>query len=393
MPMRKLTIEEKTVYFGHEAIQVIPSILCEKNFENVFICTDASLMKLEIFESFIKELAANNISFTIFGKITPNPKVLEIRQGVMELQKSNADCVIAFGGGSVLDAAKLISLISVNEGDVIEYSTHWPNRRTLENNGRYSIGIPTTSGSGSEMDGGATVINEQGHKISVGDTKLSYNLVIEDPSLTYSCPKEVMAACAFDAFCHSFESLLGDSEMVFSSLAKESINLIYQHLLPSYRTRDKGDLDCIAKASFLSGCVLGFEMTTHGLPIHSIGLPLAEKYNISHGQSLAWVAPHIIEFIIIDKINKVNQIAEMLGIYSENGNFASQIFLSNLKEILKETNLVKPKDFIITERNIEELADMACHSKTTTSNGILPFTKEMCKEVYKKIADQNWAGR
>ena len=254
------------------------------------------------------------------------------------------------------------------------------------------VGIPTISGSGSEMDGGATVINEQGHKVSVGDTKLSYNLVIEDPSLTYSCSKEVMAACAFDAFCHSFESLLGDSEMVFSSLAKESVKLIYQHLLPSYRTQDNVDLDCIAKASFLSGCVLGFEMTTHGLPIHSIGLPLSEKYNISHGQSLAWVAPHIIEFIMGTKTNKVSRIAEMLGIYSENGNSASRIFLSNLKEILAETNLIKPKALVITEKDIEELADMACNSKTTTNNGILPFTKEMCKEVYKRIANNSVGG-
>ena len=136
MPIRKLTIEEKTVYFGNGAIQVIPSILCEKNFEKVFICTDVSLMKLEMFENFIKDLSRNEISFTIFGKITSNPKVLEIRQGAMELQKSDADCVVAFGGGSVLDAAKLISLMSVNEGDVIEYSTHWPNRKSFINNGR-----------------------------------------------------------------------------------------------------------------------------------------------------------------------------------------------------------------------------------------------------------------
>ena len=84
------------------------------------------------------------------------------------------------------------------------------------------------------MDGGATVIDEQGHKVNVGDPKLSFDLVIEDPTMTYSCPKRIMAACAFDAFCHSFESLMGDNKMIFSSLAKESVQLILKNMTEAY---------------------------------------------------------------------------------------------------------------------------------------------------------------
>lgn len=387
MSIRKLTIEEKIIYYGNGSIHLLPEILVKKGLKKAFICTDKVLERMNLFESFLNELNNSRIEYYVFSQITPNPKSHEIHQGALELQENMSDCVIAIGGGSVLDAAKLISLMSENVGDVIEYSTHWPDKREFKEKGKFLIGIPTTAGSGSEMDGGATVINKQGHKVNVGDSKLSFNLVIEDPVMTYSCPKKIMTACAFDAFCHSFESLMGDYQMIFSSLAKESIRLVLNHLTSAYYQESTPDKDCLAKASFLSGCVLGFEMTTHGLPIHSIGLPLSEKYKISHGLSLAWVAPYIIEYIIENNVHSISQISRSCGIQIENEQDSSIELLRLIKKMLKDTNLVKPKELVITAQDIEELAQMACRSKTTTNNGILPFTKDMCKVIYQRVAE------
>lgn len=390
MQIRKLTIEKKLIYYGNRSIYLLPELLVKKGVKKTFICTDDTLKELDLFKSILAELYKNKIEYSVFSKITSNPKAREIHRGVLALRENTSDCVIAVGGGSVLDAAKLISLMSENAGNVIEYSTHWPDKKEFKKKGKYLIGIPTTAGSGSEMDGGATVIDEQGHKVNVGDPKLSFDLVIEDPTMTYSCPKRIMAACAFDAFCHSFESLMGDNKMIFSSLAKESVQLILKHLTEAYHRGNVVDKDCLAKASFLSGCVLGFEMTTHGLPIHSIGLPISEKYKISHGQSLAWVAPYILEFIIEKNISSVSQISRECGICLGNERDSAVELLRLIKKMLKDTNLVKPKDLAISSQDIGELAEMACRSKTTTENDILPFTEEMCKAVYQKIAKDGY---
>lgn len=380
--IRKLTIENKEVYYGDRINNQLITYLSNNQIKSIFLCVDIALRNSEIFLKLENDLSSFNI--VVYDNITPNPKEDEIMKAAMMLKENDIDCIVGFGGGSVLDAAKMIALMADHEGNIVEYSTHWKNQKQFTHKSYRTIGIPTTAGTGSEMDGGATVVGSNGHKVSVGSNFLSYDAVFVDPSNIYSCPKKVLVGCAIDALSHSFESLMGDNEMIFSQLAMESIKLVYNNLLLAYETNENVYKDKLTKASFLSGCVLGFEMTTHGLPVHSIGLPLAEKYHISHGESLGLVMPYILDDIVENNPSNIAFIAENLGIKGDDYSKAKTL-VNNIKTLFNKLGINSKNLIDGNDADIDELSTMACLSKTTTGNKILPYTKDMCKKLYERV--------
>lgn len=382
--IRTITIEKKTVHFGEGSLLLLAEHLSKMQISHVFLCTDSNLIQLSWFSEFKNTLTQHDIETTLFHDITENPKVHEIRKGE-ELLKQYPDIpVIAIGGGSVLDATKMITLISEHDGDILDYAMRKENRKYFEKKTHYLIAVPTTAGSGSEMDSGATVINDEEHKISIADSLMSYDAVYEDPSLLKSCPKHILAAYAFDAFSHSYEALLHDSERILDFVATEAVRLVLTHLEDGYITGDSESLNGLLKASFLSGCVLGMDLPNGGMLIHSLSLPLAETYHLSHGHALAICAVPVSRMIYDKYPERIDEIAErVLG--ERNGTKLIEV----IRKICITTNLTKPERIQMNDDSIETMSNLAVKSNTTTKNPILPFNKEMCQDLYQRIAKGN----
>lgn len=126
--IRTITIEKKTVHFGEGSLLFLAEHLWKMKISQVFLCTDSNLIQLPWFSEFKRVLIQYNIQPVFFFDITENPKVHEIRKGA-ELLKQYPDIpVIAIGGGSVLDATKMITLISEHDGDILDYAMRKENR-------------------------------------------------------------------------------------------------------------------------------------------------------------------------------------------------------------------------------------------------------------------------
>ena len=381
--IKKLVFDSRTVFLGKGAVRLLPEKMHEKGLKHAFVCTDHSLVDTEMFHGFIKILVDSGFATTIFDQIVPNPRAEDIMAGSAKFLESQADCVIGFGGGSVLDSTKAIAAVSCNEGDIIEYNTHWPKRRFLKNKKYCTICIPTTAGTGSEMDAISVIVNQDGHKVNVIDPLLACNLAFIDPAMTYSCPPRVTASCGFDAMMHSFEAVMGNPDMFFDNVSMRGIKLVYDCLEGAYQNRADYYKDRLMEASVIGGFSMANEPADTLVPIHSIGLPLAEQYHLSHGQSLAAVAPYVID-MIIERTDPyaIAKIGRYCGIEEADSYTCAKIFNINLQMLIDHTDLALPDNLKAGQEEIRRLASQAVKSGSTTKNGILSFDFDMCCHIY-----------
>lgn len=382
--VKVFAIEGKEVLFGPSAVDLLPQKLKARGISQVFACTDEGLGRTGLFKGFVRKLEAQGLRVTAYTDIVPNPKAEDVMTGAAELVKSGADCVVGFGGGSSMDSAKLIGAVAGNEGDVLEYTTHWPNRRSFKQRRVFMAAIPTTAGTGSEMDDAAVIVNPEGNKLNVVDPQISYDLVVEDAQMVYGCPPSVTASCGIDALCHNFENYIGNPSMFFAPIALEAIKLAYTNLLGAYRKRGNLFYENLMKASCIGGLVMGYESSPAGVPVHAMGLPIATKYHIAHGASLSAILPYFLDDVIAGNPSTISNVARYLGVDGADDRIVAKRFVIELQELLIQTHLDLSHGLVANEDDLIELADMAVKSGTTRDNGILPYDHAMCVSLYRR---------
>jgi len=381
----KIPFGNKKVLYGKRALEYVVSELNTRDLKHAFICTDKSLSRTKMFQEFLGLLENGKIRVTVFNDIQPNPSAESVEMGRRALLSSESDCVIGFGGGSSLDAAKMIAAIAANEGDIIEYTSHYAEMRKFTHKNHYTIGIPTTAGTGSEMDNFACVVDYDGRKQNVFSDVLYYDMAIIDSTLLYTCPPKIIAACGIDAMCHSLEYYIGYPDMIFDVCALKSIDLIVKNLENAYHKVSESSLDQMAMSSFLAGVILTVGGGGKGVPVHSISLPLSMKYHLSHGESLAAVLPYVLDKIIDVLPTPVATVGRYVGIQSENDYDCAKLFCRKLQQLIRALNLEISETIKANEQDIAQLAKTAIISKTTTQNKLLPCDFEKCYEIYRRV--------
>ena len=188
-------------YFGYKSIINLKNILSKHNPKRIFLVTGKDSYEKCGAKSIISNFL-NSYNVVHFNDFEVNPKLKDIEKGITIFKKNNCDFVIAVGGGSVMDVAKSINILSVNKKNTIEYIT---NKKIIENKGKALAAIPTTSGSGSESTKFAVVyINKT--KYSLEHDFMLPDYAIVDPQFTMNLPKSITASAGMDAFCQSIES-------------------------------------------------------------------------------------------------------------------------------------------------------------------------------------------
>lgn len=218
---------------------------------------------------------------TWFTEFALNPKIEDVERGVALFRGVQADVVIALGGGSALDMAKLIAVCGSQDGSPAEFAT---GKRKLEKPGPPKILIPTTSGTGSEATHFAVVyIGEQ--KYSLAYPSLLPEYVIIDPALTYSLPARPTAACGLDALCQSIESIWAvgatDESMGY---ATEALKLALAHLENAVLHPTPQDRLAMARAAHLAGKAINLSKTTAP---HAFSYAVTTRFNVPHGAAVA----------------------------------------------------------------------------------------------------------
>lgn len=335
-----------------------------------------SSKKSGLLDRVVKLLAEAGVESLVFDQVDPNPTTAMVSEGVKVLKEGNCDLVLGLGGGSMLDAAKLVSFGALNGGDLMDYVFG----RKTPGDALPIILIPTTCGTGSEGNSFAVVTDtETGDKKSLRCPSIVAKLSIVDPDLMASLPKPILASVGFDALCHCMEAWLSAiGQPATDLLALEGIRLIYQSLPPLYRGEGTaGDWENLTWASSIGGMCIGIAGVTapHGMEHPPSGLR-----NVVHGRGLAALTPAIYARSIPGAPEKFAEISRRLGGKDEND------CVDRIKQFLAAINLqVTLGGEGVQAEDIDWMAENTLKvSAAGINNHPVRFGLEEIKEIYRE---------
>jgi len=275
---------------------------------STLIVTDEGVLKAGIVDKVRDTLLEKKFKVDVYTDIKPNPDEKIVNKITSLIKKNKFEQIIALGGGSTIDAAKVACCLSTNEGSLEDYQ--W-NNRPFENHPLPLIAIPTTAGTGSEVTG-VSVITSRNIKKGINAKEIFPKIALVDANLMTSLPPYLTAITGMDALSHAIESYLGlRANPLTDSLAIESIKLIGKYLPRTYANGN--DIEArhnMAVASTMAG--LAMDQAGLGI-VHSLASPVCAYLHWSHGLACSILLPYGMKYNLIACQSKMAYIAELLG--------------------------------------------------------------------------------
>lgn len=328
---------------------------------------------LDRVSSYVEEAGMESI---VFDKVSQNPLTTTAKEGADFAKQEGCDVIIGLGGGSIMDCAKAIAFLAVNDGDINDYIF---NRKTSEK-ALPLILIPTTCGTGSEGNGFAVLTNpENGDKKSLRSNAIIAKVSIIDSEVMETMPKQVLSAVGFDALCHCMEAYVSKiGQPLTDMMSIEAMKLIGKYLVPVYEgSREEQAWDAITWASTLGGMVIN----TAGVALpHGMEHPASGLKDIVHGKGLAALTPVITEASISGAPEKYAVISKCLGGKDETD--CADAIRALLKKLELTTTLSEQG---ITKEDIPWMTENCFKvSAASIANHPVVFEREEIAELYRK---------
>ncbi|EHD1394962.1 lactaldehyde reductase [Listeria monocytogenes] len=325
--MTQRMILNETSYFGKGAIQEIPAEINKRRFKKVIVVTDTALSSVGIVGKVTNLLNKAGIVYDLFDGVVPNPTIQNVTDGVKAAQQSEADCIIAIGGGSPIDTAKAIGIIVTNP----EFS----DVRSLEGLAATKnpclpiFAVPTTSGTAAEVTINYVITDEENQRKFVCVDPHDIPIVaFVDSDLMMGMPKALAAATGMDAMTHAIEGLITKGAWEMTDMLHVKAVEIIGRSLRNAVNGDQESREEMALGQYIAG--MGFSNVGLGL-VHGMAHPLSAWYNIPHGVACAALLPTVMKYNKDFTGDKYRLIAEALGLPS-----AIQLPLESVRDIACE---------------------------------------------------------
>lgn len=299
-------------YFGPGSRKELPGVLQRLQLKKALVCSDKGLIKVGTTKMVTDILDEAGIPYEIYSEIKPNPTVTNVKQGVEAFKASGADCIIAIGGGSSMDTAKGIGIVSNNPefSDIVSLEGCAPTKHKSVP----IIALPTTAGTGAEVTINYVIIDEEKQKKMVCvDPNDIPAVAIIDAELMYSLPKSLTAATGMDALTHAIEGYITKGAWALSDMFEiEAIRMINENLVTAVEEpcNPKGR-EGMALAQYVAA--QAFSNVGLGL-VHGMAHPMGALFDIPHGVANALLLPTIMEFNMPKCIEKFGVIARTMGV-------------------------------------------------------------------------------
>ncbi|WP_223701202.1 iron-containing alcohol dehydrogenase [Sutcliffiella deserti] len=355
------------------------------NVSRALIVTSGTFKENGSLDLFTGQLSEAGVEFESFIDIQPEPTVEHIEDVFKRMAGKKFDLLIGLGGGSVLDATKLLSVMSTNDIPLKDMV----GTDKVKQKGIPMVLIPTTSGTGSEVTPNAIVtFPEEELKIGVVSRHLLPDLVILDPTLTLTLPPRITAATGMDAFVHSFESFISNKANPISDMfALESMRLISRSIIKAY---EEGS-DLQARHDMLLGSTYGgMALTAAGTAaVHALAYPLGGKFNIPHGEANSMLLPHVTLFNLDHIEERMAIVARELGMVEGDTvpvSEAAQVLINKIQEWTERLNIPqKLEKFGIKEEDVPALATAASKVTRLLNNNPKKMTIEDMEAIYRRL--------
>lgn len=381
----ELVLDQKPVaHFGCGAVSKVGELAKAQGAKSALIITDPFLASSPIHDKVKRSLIDAGITVSTFGDVTPNPTTSCVDAGSDAGAAAKCDILIALGGGSSMDTAKGVSLGAVNpqRGIELDYTTEFANA------GIPIIAIPTTAGTGSEVNAFGVITDEATHRrFYVGHSSALAKRAILDPELTIGLPSKATAATGMDALCHAIESYLSVRSNPFSDgIALQVIEMVSTHVETAVSKGD--DIEARSQmllASHIAG--VGFSHTGLGL-VHGIGHALGGQFNIPHGVALCLVFESVLRFNLPHRLQRTARLAFALGVGNTNaGDQANaESAIQEVTRLARATGLEgKLSDFGIAREHFITLAETAVADAVTLNNPIQPTVADVVTILEKAL--------
>ena len=261
------------IIFGRGRVEELGVETAKYGKKALIVTGKSSTKKTGLLDKAVSLLEKNKIKAVIFDKVEQNPLTTTVYKGADIAKEERCDVIVGLGGGSIMDAAKTIAFVTLNEGDVSDYIYG----KKLSDKALPIILVPTTCGTGSEGNGFAVLTNsENNDKKSLRCNAIIAKASIVDPELMTTMPKHILASVGFDALCHNMEAYISkNAQPITTMMALQGIELIGKNLVRAYKNpEDMEAFDAITWASTLGGMVINTAGVTaaHGMEHPASGL-------------------------------------------------------------------------------------------------------------------------
>jgi len=302
------------VKFGAGRIAELPEACAQAGMKKPLLVTDRGLATLPVTARTLDIMAAAGLGRAMFAEVDPNPNEKNMEAGVAAYKAGGHDGVIAFGGGSGLDLAKMVAFMAGQTRPIWDFEDigDWYTRANADAIAPI-VAVPTTAGTGSEVGRASIITNSETHvKKIIFHPKVLPRVVIADPELTVGMPIAITAGTGMDAFAHCLEAYCTTYYHPMSAgIALEGLRLVKEYLPRAYANGS----DIEARANMMSAAAMGAVAFQKGLGgIHALSHPLGAIYNAHHGTLNAVVMPMVLKFNRAVVEDKINLIAAYLGI-------------------------------------------------------------------------------
>ena len=391
------------------ALEELKSVMDKKR---VFIVTDKFLFENGYTKCITDKLNELGIEYTTFADVAPDPNLSCAKEGSRLMETFKPDCIIAIGGGSAMDAAKIMWVLYEHpEVDFQDLAMRFMDIRkriyTFPKMGEkaYFIAVPTTAGTGSEVTPFAVITDDAtGVKYPLADYELLPKMAIVDADLMDNAPKSLTAASGIDALVHSIEAYVSTMATEFTNaLSLEAIKLIFEYLPRAYSmgAADKEAREKMAHAATIAG--MAFANAFLGI-CHSMGHKLGAFHHLPHGVTVALVLNEVMKYNASEAPEKMGtfpqydhpcalrryaQIAEYIGITDGNDEQKLEKLLEKIDDLKDKIGIKHTiKDYGVDEayfkETLDEMSSQAFDDQCTGANPRYPLIKDL-KDIYLKV--------
>ena len=390
------------------ALEELRNVLNKKR---VFIVTDKFLYENGYTKVVTDKLDEMGIEHETFSDVAPDPTLACAKEGAAIIDRFKPDCIIAVGGGSAMDAAKIMWVLYEHpEIDFLDMAMRFMDIRkrvyTFPKMGEkaYFIAVPTSAGTGSEVTPFAVITDEQtGQKYPLADYELLPKMAIVDSNMMMNAPKGLTSASGIDALVHSIEAYVSMMSTEFTDgLALEAIKIIFEYLPRAYENgaNDPEAREKMANAATMAG--MAFANAFLGI-CHSMGHKLGAYHHLAHGVTVGLVLDEVMRFNSAEVPNKMGtfpqyghphtlrkyaQIAEALGIKGKNDEEKLEKLIQKIAELKEKVGMKKTiREYGISEEDflatLDEMSEKAFDDQCTGANPRYPLISEI-KAIYLK---------
>jgi len=332
-------------------------LLKKKQINSVLLVTGKNVSRLGLYEPLLKALEIVDISVAVYNETVPDPTIDNVEAALQLYKSKNCSAIIAFGGGSPMDCAKIVGARVAR-----------PNKTVSQMRGVFKVlrkiplfvAIPTTAGTGSETTIAAVITDSITHeKYAVSDLALIPHYTILDPKLTVGMPPHITAFTGMDALCHAVEAYIGrNNTQQTRKDALQAAKLIFENLYPAFcagthlTARINMQMAAYQAGRAFTRAYVGY--------VHAIGHALGARYGISHGFAMAVILPQILELYGKAAHKRLSEIAVFTGIGDKNESQEknSAKFIETIRKLNASMGIPNKID-VLKEEDIPELSKIA----------------------------------